>query len=59
MVIDGLKAYGLKEIAFKFNNCFKSFIVTESMNFQKSSDPIDELTNILFKVPISISLEPL
>jgi len=52
MVINNLKTHGLKEITFKFNNCFKSFLVTESMNFQKASDPIEELSNTLFKVII-------
>eukprot|EP01022_Parablepharisma_sp_SALTPOND_P028388 TRINITY_DN70892_c1_g1_i1.p1 TRINITY_DN70892_c1_g1~~TRINITY_DN70892_c1_g1_i1.p1 ORF type:complete len:1387 (-),score=162.12 TRINITY_DN70892_c1_g1_i1:4251-8411(-) len=50
MALERLKTCGLKEIGYKFHACFKNYIVTESMSFQKTADPIESLTSILFKV---------
>jgi len=50
MALERLKLCGMKEIGMKFHSCFRNYIVTESMSFTRTADPIDSLTSLLFKV---------
>jgi hypothetical protein len=50
MGLERLRTSGLTELAFKFSISFTKQIATEMELFQKSSDPIQSLTAVLFKV---------